>query len=84
MEKMRMAIPSIFLIKSYIFSIYVLLLETDMAVVWARELWKMSSLLTGRQSELSVNWENTMESLEDFFQDRDLLLRSIEGWSLYI
>ena len=84
MEQMKMSIPSIFLIKSCIFSIYVLLMETDMAVVWARELWKMSSLMTGRESELTVNWENTVEGLETYFKDRDLLQQSVEGWSLYI
>merc|ERR1712029_536394 len=77
MEKMRMPVPSIYLIKSCIFSIYILLEENYMAVIWARELWKMSIILTGKTSEETLNWQNTAESLESYFKDRDLLQQSI-------
>lgn len=42
MEQMKMPVPSLYLIKSCIFSIYIMLEENYMADIWAKELWKMS------------------------------------------
>ena len=54
MEQMNMPVPSLFLVKSCIFSIYILLEESETALIWARDLCQMSSLLTGREWNIPV------------------------------
>ena len=84
MEQMSMPVSSVFLVKSCIFSIYILLEQSETALIWARDLCAMSSLLTGESSEVTENWRTTADSLLDFTEDRELLEQSIQGWSLNI
>lgn len=84
MEQMSMPVASIYLVKSCIFSIYILLEQSETALIWARDLCAMASLLTGERSELTNNWRTTAESLPAYTEDRELLQQSIQGWSLNI
>ena len=84
MEQMNMPVPSLFLVKSCIFSIYILLEEMETALIWARDLCAMSRLLTGDTSEETNNWSNTADTLLSFTEDRETLQQSIQGWSLSI
>ena len=84
MEQMSMPVSSLFLVKSCIFSIYILLEERETAIIWARDLCAMSSLLTGATSEETNNWRNTADTLLSFTEDREFLEQSIQGWSLNI
>ena len=70
--------------KACIFSIYVLMDEEDMAVMWAADLHKMSIILTGSESEESQSWRTTAENLKDYFKDREFLTETIKSWSLII
>ena len=84
MEQMSMPVASQFLVKSCIFSIYILLEEMETALIWARDLFAMSRLLTGDTSEETNNWSNTADTLLSFTEDREMLQQSIQGWSLNI
>ena len=72
------------MVKACIFSIYVLMDEVDMAVMWAVDLYKMSSILTGPNSEDSKSWLSTTENLRNYFKDRENLSEVIKTWSLVI
>ena len=84
MEQMSMPVASLYLVKSCIFSIYILLEQSETALIWARDLCAMSSLLTGESSEVTENWRTTADSLMALSEDRELLEQSIQGWSLNI
>ena len=55
-----------------------------MAVMWAMDLYRMSKILTGPDSEDSKNWLSTAENLRNYFKDRDNLIETVKTWSLSI
>ena len=74
----------IFMLKSCIFSIYVLLGDIDSAEMWAADIHRLSTILTGPDSEDSQCWRVTVQDLRTYFNDKKQLAEVVGAWSLEI
>ena len=55
-----------------------------MAVNWAKDLQNLSSVLTGKDSEDTAGWDETVQHLREYFQDKEIMAETVQGWSLEI
>ena len=74
----------LFLVENCLFSISVLLLDQEMARMWAGQLVRLSRLLTGPLSEDTRAWQMTEANITNIFMDRDSLRESVKEWTLDI
>jgi len=84
LETMAIPLPTIYMVKTVVFSIYIMLGDKDTAMIWCQDLVKLSSTLSGEHSEETVGWKNTCGWIKDYFTDLDQLQDAVQGWSLII
>lgn len=83
LKKMQINMTSLYLVKNCLFSVSVLLCDEEMAVMWAKDVCRMSKTLTGRSAE-TRGWAYTARSVHRLFRNLHQLEVDIQGWSLAI
>jgi len=84
LEKMQVHPHILFLVKNCLFSISVLMLDTDMSRMWAKEIYKMSKVLTGARSPDTISWRQTLLTIGHILGDKGDLEDSVKNWTFII
>jgi len=84
LETMNIPVPTIYLVKSSLFSIYVLCAQRDAATIWSQDLARISQILSGEDSQETKDWRNTCAWIHDYFENLDQLEETVKTWSLII
>lgn len=83
LKKMQINVTSLYLVKNCLFSVSVLLCDEEMAVMWAKDVCRMSKTLTGRSPE-TREWAYTANSVPRLFRNLHQLELDVQTWSLEI
>jgi len=83
LKKMHIQLPIIYLVKNNLFTISTLLEDKEMALMWAKDLLKMSKVMTGR-SEHTAAWSYVIKNVRKIFRDKTQLQEDVKSWSLEI
>jgi len=83
LKKMTIHISILFIVKNCLFSIYILLCDEEMAVLWAKDIYRMSKLLTGFSCD-TRDWAFTVKRVPKLLRNREQLQQNIQSWSLQI
>merc|ERR1719397_1885953 len=83
LKKMHIQLPILYVVKNNLFTISTLLEDKEMALMWAKDLLKMSKVMTGR-SEHTAAWSYVIKNVRKIFRDKEQLGEDVKAWSLDI